>query len=198
MSAFDPSVGAVPANGVLALEILHDRVVQRFIDDAIACEFAFGWREVPRQGRLPDAHIVLKPGDPSGRLSKSHTGARYPGQLPLRSLGGLWELFTVTISAHDAAAPQDDRAQYRATRLLYDAWLRAVYLSGFGNFNIESDRWLTSRKEGRFGAALEVVGGILAVIPDSAVTLAPVDVHAEITESLNTTVDAVVEMLPES
>ena len=198
MSAFDSSPLPIPSSGILALEILFDRVVARFTADAIPCEFAFGWREPPRQGKLPQAHIVITPGDPSGRLAKSHTGARYPGQLPIRSVGGMWELFTARISAQDPAASNDDRAQYRATRLLYDAWLRAVYLSGFGNFSIESDRWLVTRKEGRFGAALEVVGGILAVIPDSALTLAPVDVKAEITESLLATADPVVEMLPES
>lgn len=199
MTAFDPTVGAVPANGVLALEIMYDRIAARFTADSVACEFAFGWKAPPRQGRLPAAHIVITPGDPSGKLAKSHTGARYPGQIDRRSVGGMWELFTAYISAHDpTAAPDDERAAYRATRLLYDAWLRAFYLSGFGNFTIESDKWITTRKEGRFGASLEVVGGILAVIPDSVVTLAPVDVKAELTESLLSSADAVVEVLPES
>ncbi len=198
MSAFDPSTTPILPNGVLALEIFHDRIVQRFAADSIACEFAFGWKEVQRQGRLPRAHIITTPGDPDGKLTKEHTGARYPGQIPIRSVGGMIELFTVRISAQDPDAPGDDRAQYRATRLLYDAWLRAAYLSAFGNYTIESDRWITTRKEGRFGTAVEVVGGILAIVPDSAVTLAPVDTKAELTESIAGTVDAVVEILPEA
>jgi hypothetical protein len=182
---------------IFSLEVLHDAVAARFVADAIPCEFQFGWREVDRQGNYQPANIVMVPGDESGSLGEV-MGARFPGGEPVRSLAGLWELFTVTISAFDGSAPENERAQYRATRKLYDHWLRAVYLSAFGNWKITKQQWITARKERRFGAALRITGGILAVVPDLPVTLAPADTHALITESLNTTVDDVVEILPES
>lgn len=182
------------ADNVLALEILYDAVKQHFIGEKIPCEFTFGWREPNRQGNKSAANIVVVPGDPSGSLGDV-TGPRYPGQLSARPLAGLLELFTVYIQAQDPAAPDDERAQYRATRLLYDAFYRAIYLAAFGNFTIKSQQWLTKKTERRFGAGLRVVGGILAVIPDATVTLAPVDVKASLNESLNSTSDGVVEIL---
>lgn len=182
---------------VLALEILHDAVVARFALDGTPCDFAFGWREPNRQGQLPVANIVTMPGDPQGALGDM-MGPRYPGALTVRPLAGLWESFTVYIQAHDPDAPENERAQYRAARLLYDAWIRAVYLAAFGNWRINTQTWITTKNERRFGAGLRITGGILAVIPDLPVTLAPVDTKAELTESLNSTVDAVVEVLPES
>jgi hypothetical protein len=179
----------------LALEVLFDAVEKRFADDGTPCEFKFGWREPNRQGNYAPANITVTPGDPSGSLGEV-VGPRYPGQLPARPLAGLWELFTVFIQAQDPGAPEDERAQYHATRLLYDAFVRAVYLAAFGNFEIKSQVWITKKNERRYGAGLRVVGGILAVIPDAVVTLAPVDVKADLNESLNSTSDGVVEILP--
>ena len=184
-------------SSVFSLEVIHDRIIAQFAADAIPCEFQFGWREVDRQGNYQPANIVMYPGDPDGKLG-TVTGPRFPGSDPVRSVAGLRELFTVVISAFDSRAPENEKAQYAACRRLYDHWLRAFYLNAFGNWSIDDQRWITKKKERRFGAALQITGGILAVIPDLPVVTAPVDTKALIDESLLTTSDGVVEILPES
>jgi hypothetical protein len=188
---------ATGPDNVFALEILFDAIRAQFTADKRACDFSFGWREPARQGQLSSANITMIPGDPSGALGDTR-GARFPGSLPARPLAGLAELFTVNLQAYDAAAPHDERAQYRATRRLYDDFMRAFYLAAFGNWEIKSQTWITTKNERRFGAGLRLVGSILAVVPDEVVTLAPADTRALIAESLNATLDEVVEMLPES
>lgn len=155
---------------LFALENLFDKVVQRFASEGTAIENTFGWKEPPRQGGSVN-RIVWTPGDGSGALGD--LGApRYPGGLPARPLAMLLESFTCLIVGADPQAPNDDRAQYHQTRLNYDAWLRAVYLAAVGTFAIRSQAWDVTRKEGRMGAAIKVVGTIQAVIPDEAYSFA--------------------------
>jgi hypothetical protein len=147
-------------NPVLALEDLYDSVCTEL---GPAIEQPFGWREHTKQlGDLP--RICWAPGDPTGSLGR-FAAANRPGGNP-RSLVTLFELFTVRIDGFDSADIHNERAQYRATRLLYDSWLRAMYLNAYGRFKIEEQRWNTQRNESRFGAQLQVVGSIHAVIPD--------------------------------
>lgn len=178
---------------ILALEKLYDDCVARFGQEGTfgitptpqaAAQAAnhFGWREPTRQLR-PLARIEWVPGDPQGDAGQI-AGAKYPGRATPdlgRPLATLVERFTVYVHGYDNTAPRNERAQWKATRLLYDAWYRAVYLAAYGTFQIASTRWLTEKTEQRFGATLQVVCLIESMIPDAVITTAPVDTAADIT-----------------
>lgn len=74
-----------------------------------------------------------------------------------------------------------DFDHWKAARILYDAWYRAVYRATYGRFEILSTEWMHPRKEGAWGATIRVVGAIESMIPDSATGAAPADVGADIT-----------------
>ena len=166
---------------VFALPRLFDLVEARFAGDLTTAEQTFGWR-TPQRHKASSARIAWVPGDPSGGVGPM-LPARNPGGDP-RSLATLGELFTVYISATDATAPEDERKQYEATRALYDAWYRAVYLAARGTFEVQSLDWNVSKNERRHGAELVCVCAIEAKIPDAPYTLAPVDTTADITTSV--------------
>jgi len=185
---------------IFALENLFDKVVQRFADEKTLIENTFGWKEPPRQGGNPN-RIIWTPSDGSSALGDLG-GPRYPGGLPARPLAMLNELFTCLIVGADPQAKEDDRAQYHQARLNYDAWLRAVYLAAVGTFAIKSQAWDMTRKEGRFGAALKVVGAIQAVIPDAPFRFAEVGTAGEATGFIvgpdnSTESDPPVEIVPD-
>jgi hypothetical protein len=78
-------------------------------------------------------------------------------------------------------APENELLQWKATRLLFDAWYRAVYLAAHGTFEIQDSRWVIDKTERRRGNAIRVLGAIQSMVPDSEIPSAPVDTHAEIT-----------------
>jgi len=150
---------------ILALPQLFDAVNLRFTTEmgGSAPPQSFGWREpAKRTGKL---RIVWVPGD--GDEVGELRGASDPGRDP-RPLATLDELFTVYLEAGDATAPETERAQYIAARLLFDAWYRAVYLAARGRFGIKSVTWVDGKNERRYGATIRVVGTIEAMVPDAA------------------------------
>jgi hypothetical protein len=149
----------------LAFEKLVHDVVDRFDDDGTDVPNVFGWRSPERRGGRQN-RICWVPGDPSGALGPV-TSARFPGGNP-RSIGTLEETFTVYIEGRDLNHPEDELRQYKATRLLFDAWFRAVYLSVRNLLTIKSAAWMTDRKTRRHGATLRVVCSLQAMIPDQA------------------------------
>lgn len=166
----------------LAVTYLYDQVRARMDADAAAQDppvdpvpQSFGWREPARAPRAP--RIVWVPGDDESGDVGTLGPARGPGGNP-RSLGTLHELVTIYVESVDTSAFEDERAQYTATRLLFDSWLRAVYLAAYGAFSIQRIRWVNERKERRYGAALRVLLSIEALIPDEPAKLAPVDTKA--------------------
>lgn len=149
----------------LALDHLYDAVTARF-----TAEFAspplqvFGWREpAKRAGAMP--RIVWVPGDDESGDLGTWLPARNPGRNP-RPLATIGELVTVYFEAVDLTAPEDERAQYRAARLLYDAWLRAVYLAAHGTFVVVAHRWEKERSTRRYGATIRAVLSIQSMVPD--------------------------------
>lgn len=160
---------------VLALPKLFDDVVAQFAADGTAVPNLFGWRKSAQQ-LTTGKRIVWIPGDPRGSLG-AMLPARNPGRNP-RPVGTLEELFTVEISSNDPTQLEDERAQYQATRELYDAWYRAVYLAARGTFRVVSDEWVVDKKERRYGATIRCVCAIQAEIPDAAAATAPVDTGA--------------------
>jgi hypothetical protein len=179
---------------ILALEDLFDTVVARFgleatfggvAGEASAVTAAnaankFGWHE-PNRLLGPSNHIAWQPGDEGGNAGELKP-PKYPGRLdPGRPLGTLTDTFTCYISGFDPNNARSERAQWKATRLLFDAWYRAVYIAAHGTFTIRTVRWQTSKNEFRFGACLVVTGSVEGMIPDTTPTLAPANVHAAIT-----------------
>jgi len=167
----------------LALPTLFDAVVARFELDGSAPVQTFGWRQ-PTKHKRTTARIAWVPGTPSGQVGDVGAPKKTGDRDTYRSLGTLGELFTVYIEANDPVRPEDERAQYTVTRLLFDAWLRAVYLAAHGTFEIQSLDWNTEKNERRNGTELVCVCSIEASIPDSPWTLAPDDTEADITTSL--------------
>jgi hypothetical protein len=161
----------------LALENLFDAVVARFAAEGTVVLSVFGWRTPAEQ--TVTARVAWVPGDLAGNLGEVG-GAKQPGRNP-RPIATLFELFTCTISAFDASAPNDERLQYKATRLLFDAWLRAVYLAARGTFKLKSQNWIIDKTQRRHGTALQVVCAIEAMVPDEAFGVAPADTRAVIT-----------------
>jgi len=172
-----------------SLEELYDAVVARFAAESTEAEQVFGWRK-PQRHKRSARRLVWKPGDPSASAGELRP-ARNPGRNP-RPLATLAERFTVYVTAVDAAAVEDERAQYVATRALFDAWYRAVHLAAHGTFRIRDVRWNETKNERRYGAELVCVCELEAAIVDAVQTTAPTDTTAAITDSL----DDVDEVLP--
>lgn len=169
---------------ILALEHLYDGVVAQMAADAAAQEppatpvpQPFGWRSPARNDHGP--RIVWVPGDDTSGAIGDVAGAKYPGRNP-RPLATLHELFTVYLEGVDTSAPENERAQYKVARLLFDAWYRAAHLVAHGTFQIRSVGWLTGKKERRRGATIRVLVSVEAMVADAPLTLAPVDTRAAI------------------
>lgn len=167
---------------VLAVPRAYDAVVERFADDGTVCDFGFGWRETQKQPAGP-RRIVWQPGDVSGALG-AVGAARFPGRNP-RPLGTLEELVTVFVEAYDARDPENERTQYQATRELFDAFVRALYLAAHGTYEIVSSKWDTTKTVRRRGAMIVCVLVVQSMIPDEPLETAPADTAANITPSLD-------------
>src|SRR5690348_9983527 len=110
---------------VLAYEQLIADVREDFATRELACEVLFGWR-VPTQNLTKD-RVVWVPGDHTSGDIGAVTAAKWPGRNP-RPLATLGEIFTVFILGYPPeTAAEVEEEQYRATRLLFDAWHGAVY-----------------------------------------------------------------------
>lgn len=169
---------------VLSIPRLFDAVVARFALESTDIELTFGWRE-PTKHKRTVARIVWVPGSPSGAIGNMDAPSKTGDREKYRSLGTLRELFTVHIEANDPVDPENERAQYIATRLAFDAWYRAVYLAAHGTFGLESSEWNTLKNERRNGTEMICVCYVDAVVPDSPWTLAPADTEADIDTSLD-------------
>ncbi len=170
----------------LALRALFNAVVTRFASDSTAAANHFGWREPTRQ--LGDAggrgnRIVWVPGDPNGNLGPV-VNPREPGKLPHRPIGTLEELFHCQITGYEPSDPELEIDQYETTRLLFDAWWRAVYLYRPNLISLRGSSWITEKTTRRRGATIQVVCTILAMIPDAQYQGAPVDTAATIASKL--------------
>ncbi len=159
---------------VLTWPRLFDAVEARFALDKTKVDMSFGWT-TPQKHKTADARIVWVPGD-DGNVG-SIGPARHPGgsnqqagQVDPRSLATLGELFTVHVSASDPQFPSNERSQYVASRLLFDAWYRAVYKAAYGTFAVQSLNWITDKAERRHGSAMVCVCELAAKIPDSPYT----------------------------
>lgn len=191
-------------SSTFALVRLYDAVVARFALEGSGPESptevaqSFGWREDPKQ-KTTAGRIVWRPGDRSFGLG-TLVPAKQPGRIDARPLATLGELFTCTISANDPTSPEDETAQYTATRALFDAWYRAVYLAARGTFAIISAEWVTGNPGGsinqrRHGAAIRVVVQLDAAILDAPLESAPTDTAAVVVSTMDATNDEAPETI---
>jgi len=160
----------------LALEKLYGDVVTQFTADSTGVPNSFGWRE-PRHRGGQQNRICWVPGDPSGSAGEVE-GAHSPGVNP-RSIGTMLETFTIYVEGRDATDLENELKQWKATRLIFDAWFRAAYLSVKNLLTIKSTAWMVDRSARRYGATLRAVCTVQAKIPDTAYTAAA-DVDAEV------------------
>src|SRR5690606_2142778 len=179
-----------------AYEKLIEDVRADFAERGLGVPNIFGWRG-PAQQLKPGSRINWVPGDhTSGDLGK--VGApKWPGRHP-RPLGTLGELFTVTITGIPSAGHLDNEAkQYRETRLLFDAWYRAVYNAAHGTFAIQRAAWIVNRKERQAGAAIRVLLELQAKLSDATDTAAAeMPLGADLAMKLNVSPDASIEVAP--
>ncbi len=170
----------------LALEKLYDDVVARFAAESTEVPNVFGWREPKHRGAQQN-RICWVPGDPSGAAGEV-VSAHSPGGNP-RSIGTLNEVFTVYVEGRDTSAPENELAQYKAARLIFDAWFRAAYLKPLDGerrqlVTVKSAAWMADRTTRRYGATLRVVCIVQAMIPDAAYEVAE-DVEAVVDMQLD-------------
>lgn len=165
----------------LALEKLYDDVVARFVTDSTDVPNVFGWRKPANRGAQQN-RICWVPGDPSGSAGEV-AAAHNPGENP-RSIGTLEETFTVYVEGRDSSSPENELAQYKATRLIFDAWFRAAYLSVRNLLTVKSATWMVDRTTRRYGATIRAVCAVSAKIPDAAYEIAE-DVEAVVDMQLD-------------
>lgn len=191
-------------SSTFALVRLYEAVVARFAAEGSGPESptevaqSFGWREEPKQ-KVTAGRIVWRPGDATMGLG-TFGPPKQPGRVDARPLATLLELFTCTISAVDTSAPTDETKQYTATRALFDAWYRAVYLAARGTFSIVSAEWVTGNPTGsitqaRHGGAIRVVVQIDAAILDAPLESVPSDTAAIVTSTMVATNDEAPETI---
>jgi hypothetical protein len=128
--------------------------------------FAFGTREPPKRGTV--LRVCFVPGDEAGNAGDVGP-ARNPGGIT-RSLGTLHELFTIVVEAFDdtPTRPEVELYQWKACRLLWDAVMRAIYLSAHGTYEVQSTEHMTERSTRRHAWAMRSLVAIQSVIPDAA------------------------------
>lgn len=177
----------------MALEVLYDDVTERFRKERTECELAFGRRAITEHPIAADIRrVVFVPGDRNGAAG-SLEPPKYAGGAP-RVLATFREVFHVVITAQDPSNPTDERLQYRAVSLLFDAWERACQCSMKAAFSVTAIDWDADRPQNTFGAAVRVTCQLLRPILDDAfdTTTAPIKkIEVALTE-LDQTTDFVV------
>jgi hypothetical protein len=157
------------------------------LPDGLGVPNVFGWKK-PEQQMLRGNRIIWVPGDDDSGDVGEYLPARAPGGNP-RNLARLGERFTVYIVGEDKTQPDNERAQYNATRVLHDAWFRAIYLAAHGTYKLDKPRWFGEAKERRRGATLRLLGTIDAPLPDVVHDFVAADAHAEVGVAMHSSFD---------
>lgn len=164
-----------------ALPALVDRVRAHFVALVTPVPVTFGWRE-PTYQRQTSHRIIFVPGDDSGWGLGTLGAPESPGVGLARPIARLDEVFTCYIEAEDVSAPEDERKQYEAARILYDEWYRAVFAARVPHA-VTSQKWVIDQTTRYAGAAIRVTGTVGAVVFDAPRRTAPNDTTASITVS---------------
>lgn len=144
---------------------------------AAVTSFSFGWRAA--QDRSSAFRVVVVPGS-DGDLGELSAPLQLGGNP--RSVADLRERFTLYLEARDSSAPQDERKQYTAARLLFDAtW---TYLRDIATANLElvDARWIggagTLGAQSQSGATIRAVCALRVPIPREARLVIPASTDA--------------------
>lgn len=167
---------------VFALPILFDDVVARFAAESSDITNIFG-RVHEHEHVEADRRIVWIPGDPVGAVGAveppRQSGHRnYEAASTPRPLGTLVEVFHVVISAVDESDLFNRRAQYEATRAVFDAWWRAVHHAGRKTVRLIGAEWDQTKELLERGATIRATCTIESAIIDE-----PFDGDSNITEA---------------
>jgi len=142
---------------------LFEDVKDYFALHGYGSSVVFGWREVSKQvnqGTGRANRVVFVPGDDGGKAGKL-APAKIGGRR--RQIATYEELFQLRVWGHDPAAPNDERAQYRATRALFDLVLNALRDSACGRYDVGDPKWTTTPVERLFGK--ELVANVTLDVP---------------------------------
>lgn len=185
---------AIPVHGsVLTLgagTVVANDQVSWTQNSPVSPDHVFGWNTAKRSGAL---RIMWVPGDDLalGEL----VAPREPGRNP-RPIFDLEEYFTVLLEAYDPAARTDNRAQYIAARLLFDAWLRAAYLAAPGSFRVLEVAWVPVGGDAgplgivsQLGATIRATCVIRGVVPDAPLSATPTNTSAVVASIEGTQTD---------
>lgn len=135
---------------------LFEDVRDYFALQGYGSSVVFGWRETTKQsnqGAGRANRVVFVPGDESGKAGKMAPPKKEGRR---RQIATHKELFQVRVWGYDPAAPNDERAQYRATRALYDLVLNGIREAACGRHVLGDPTWTTSPVERVFGKELVV------------------------------------------
>lgn len=167
-----------------AVDSLYQDVVDLFTLEGVEVPNVFGWRE-PAKRKQGASRIVWTPGDDTstGTMVSSIVGPTRTGMNP-RQLAVVDELLTVRLESFDATDPENELMQYRAARILFDIWFRAVLLSSTTNTKIVSATWDKSKTERRHGQMITVIATVRAPILDAEIEYAPADVSEDVAVEL--------------
>lgn len=173
----------------LALPKLFERTRTELLLTRPECSSVFGWRR-PTQQRNDPARICWVPGDPVGDAGVLGQPSKNP-RGPLVSLASFEEQFTLYVQdrAREIGADYDELANYSATRMLFDDWLRAMTLAAYaigtgGRVSVVKLTWLREKKEAALGATLRVQCALDAMIPRESLATAPANAEANVTGQL--------------
>lgn len=117
----------------------------------------FGPREPGKhinQGRGRANRITVTPGDDTGKAGALEGGKWGFGR---RQIATWIEPITWTAWGVDTSRPNDEGAQYQATRALFGRMLEALRGAQCGRFKLRDPRWTTVPVERSFGRALSIV-----------------------------------------
>lgn len=165
------SVPVPQSDATLALDYLFDRLTSETAERLDpAPVVAMGWRQPTyqvNQGPSGAGRVLLVPGDPGGKVGDL-ISAKRPQRDPA-PVATLVELATLYLWAYDGTDPSDARLQWRAARRLHDVVVPIVIRAFRGRWKLVSNQWLRSDLERPFGAELQLVIAVEAMLPDDLV-----------------------------
>lgn len=167
-------VSVTQTDAKLALEHLFERLaadVALRLDPPPEC--SFGWREDWKQinqGTGGANRIVMLPGDPGGKVGDLQKPSG-PGRNP-NPLAAMAELATILLWAYDATDPTSALLQWRAARRLHDVVIASCIRTYRGRWKQVGKQWVRPELERPFGAEMQIVFAVEAMVPDDLVTQA--------------------------
>lgn len=163
------------STATLALEYLYQQIVDGTAErlPAASPSVVFGWREpVKKDNQGPGGanRVVVQPGDAGGKVGDLE-GAKLPGRNP-PPIATMIEVATIWMWAQD---PNDssELGQWRAARRLHDVVVPIIIRTFRGRWKQLSKVWVRPELERRFGAEMQMVIALEAMIPDDVVPQAP-------------------------